>query len=627
MDRKRRVDLRGILAQPDLRRELMVATIQATQTREGIDTTVEQAQRAYYVVTEGERVAFFDLERYRGGGTRHERRCEMFVRAITGDAPRIRFDIARRDFDVIDGAPLAYSQVAHAAHLFRSHPPLSSVGEAWQGVISRDDAQFFRRWWEVLPNAATRPWVTLHKGGDFARFYYDADLVIDWSVRAQGEFHRLRDVSIYFQRGLTWPRRTAKGLNVRRLPAGCVYSDKGPAMLLKQEELENYLLGITNSTVFEYLFRCKTSFSWEIGVMKSMPIPKVSPAKMASIGERADSIHDMKAAWDEGNEVSTRFRAPWILVGGSVDDGEPVSVRLDRVAAREASEQERIRTLYGELNDEVYQVYGVPEATRAIMEETLGERAPEVLWPQMQGKIDEQKRLEHVFRVLAYAVKLVVEADKDGIVPFASSAGEASLRERIHSELRRLFPAIDVDRMEMEITNELRKKVRGYRKTNGIGEWLENAFFEFHCSLYKKRPVVWHVASSQGTSPFAFGALVDYHRFDRNRMAQLRGQYVLDALETFRREAALAEKAGRIGARQEWQERVEEARELDIRLEGIQEGCDDGPEGGIGDYRILTAWKARNERPNGWDPDLDDGVKVNIEPLQRAGVLRVAKVV
>ncbi len=28
------------------------------------------------------------------------------------------------------------------------------------------------------------------------------------------------------------------------------------------------------------------------------------------------------------------------------------------------------------------------------------------------------------------------------------------------------------------------------------------------------------------------------------------------------------------------------------------------------------------ERPQGWEPDLDDGVKVNIEPLQQAGVLR-----
>ena len=39
----------------------MVSTIQATQAREGIDTTSEQADRAYYVVSEGEKAAFFDL--------------------------------------------------------------------------------------------------------------------------------------------------------------------------------------------------------------------------------------------------------------------------------------------------------------------------------------------------------------------------------------------------------------------------------------------------------------------------------------------------------------------------------------------------------------------------------------
>ena len=110
-------------------------------------------------------------------------------------------------------------------------------------------------------------------------------------------------------------------------------------------------------------------------------------------------------------------------------------------------------------------------------------------------------------------------------------------------------------------------------------------------------------------------------------MAQLRGQYLRDAIETFRREAALADKDGRTDARQDWQSRLEEAQELDERLQRVQEGYHDGPEGGDTDYRILTPWKAPDDRPNGWEPDLDDGVKVNIQPLQKAGVLRVAKVV
>ncbi|MBK8482425.1 MAG: hypothetical protein IPL40_14880 [Proteobacteria bacterium] len=38
-------------------------------------------------------------------------------------------------------------------------------------------------------------------------------------------------------------------------------------------------------------------------------------------------------------------------------------------------------------------------------------------------------------------------------------------------------------------------------------------------------------------------------------------------------------------------------------------------------------WKSAAEQPKGWDPDIDDGVKVNILPLQTAGILRIAKVV
>ena len=42
-----RVDIKKILANPDLRRKIMVSTIIATQAREGIETTKEQAKQAY----------------------------------------------------------------------------------------------------------------------------------------------------------------------------------------------------------------------------------------------------------------------------------------------------------------------------------------------------------------------------------------------------------------------------------------------------------------------------------------------------------------------------------------------------------------------------------------------------
>ena len=47
----RRVDITAILNNPLLRRRLMIGVIQAIQLREGIETTLEQAAKAYDTIT------------------------------------------------------------------------------------------------------------------------------------------------------------------------------------------------------------------------------------------------------------------------------------------------------------------------------------------------------------------------------------------------------------------------------------------------------------------------------------------------------------------------------------------------------------------------------------------------
>ena len=409
------------------------------------------------------------------------------------------------------------------------------------------------------------------------------------------------------------------------MPQGCIFGHKGPAIFPVRERDEWFLLGLANSAPAEYLLKGLMSFdSWEVGVIKRLPVPQPAAHQHERVGTIAREIHDAKAAWDRCNETSTRFERPWL-----VHDHAQLSIaeHLEQIARHEAAEEDGIRHLYSELNDEVYKLYGIPDSTRAIIEETLGERPPEVLWPQMERKTVEQKRMEHVWRLLSYVIKRVVEADEDGVVPFAPLSGETSLLDRVRRELAALFAGQDVNLVEIEIANELKRKVKGYNRAASVGEWLENVYFDYHAALYKKRPVIWHIASSQSNAPFAFGALCHYHKFDKNRMAKLRSSYLRDAIEAFRREAALADREGRGEDRIELQARLEEAQALDRKLQAVQEGHRGGPEGGDRDYRILTPWKSTEERPTGWNPDIDDGVKVNIAPLQKAAVLRSAKVV
>ena len=639
MAKNRRVNVKAILSDPDLRRKLMVSTIQATQAREGIDTTEEQADRAYYVVTETERATFFALKRFRGAkrGEQDARR-EVFVQALRTEADGVRYDIARRDFAAIDGSPLAYERVGIIAPVFREFPALDpTVGTAAQGLATAADDRFVRCFWEIPADARGRgrAWVPFAKGGPFSRFYADVFLVVDW--RDDGadirdlERARVQNDRHYFKAGLTWPS-AASVFNARLMPDGCIFSHKGPVVIPARDSDELFLLAILNSDMALCFGKTLTSREnmggrWEVGVVKRFPIPEPAASLRALLESLAQSITKIKSLWDSGNETSTQFGEPWLFRCDLVFPSDAVQGRLATLAKHETREEARIQKQFSQLNDEVYKLYGIPGTARATIEETLGDRPAEILWPQMAGKTDEQKRMEHVWRLLSYAVKRVVEADGDGIVPFAPLSDEASLLDRVHDELAALFPEQDVSRVEVEIANELKRTVRGYKHASSIGEWLDNVYFDYHASLYKKRPIVWHIASNQGSSSPAFGALCQYHKFDANRMAKLRSSYLRDAMEAFGREAALADKERRAEDHLEWQAKLEEAQALDRRLQAIQEGHHEGAEGGDRDYRILTPWKPPEDRPKEWAPDIDDGVKVNIEPLQKAGVLRIRKVV
>lgn len=632
---RRRLDIRSILANPNLRRELMVPTIQSTQAREGIETTHEQAERAYYVVTEGERAVFFDLEPFRAIKSQPERRHEMFVRSLLGDPASPYQNVARRDFGFIEGSLLAYRNIAWLAPLAKELPPLApSYGVTRSGLNTTEIDRFTRQRWEVIVAAERRTWVPFAKGGDFSRFYTDWDLVIDWkndgkvykSVVAEkyGSASRfVKSECDYFRSGVTWMQTTNLGINARVLPSSGIFGVASPAFFPIDETLLMPFLALMNSTLFDALAHCVATRNWGATAIGSIPVPRMSAASKAALADMANRIHDCKATWDAGNEVSSRFRVPWILHSNVIENDISIAGRLEILADLECKEERSIQSVYARLNDEVFEFYGISDATRKVIEQGLGERPPEIVWPQQVGKSLQQKRMEHVWRLLSYSVKRVVEADDDGIVPFNAVNGEARLVERVRQELSMLFPDRDANQVEVEIANELSKVVKGYRKCASLDDWLDNVFFEYHAGLYKNRPIFWHIATAQGTSRFAFGALVHYHRFDKNRMAKLRASYLRDAIEAFRREAGLADKAGRSDDRLEWQAKVEEAQALDRKLQLIQEGHHEGADGSERDYRILTPWKRPEERPKGWDPDLDDGVKVNIEPFEKAGVLRV----
>ena len=186
---------------------------------------------------------------------------------------------------------------------------------------------------------------------------------------------------------------------------------------------------------------------------------------------------------------------------------------------------------------------------------------------------------------------------QDGILPLSSGVGQEPADER----MRRLLAEAYGDAWSAERQAELLRHV-GFAD-RGLEVWLRDGFFQQHCRLFRQRPFIWHVWDGRRDG---FSALVNYHKLDAANLGRLIYTYLGEWVSAQR----AAQESGTAGA----DARLVAALELQKKLEAIRDGEDP--------YDIYVRWKPLHEQPIGWNPDLNDGVRINIRPFVTAGVLR-----
>jgi hypothetical protein len=213
-------------------------------------------------------------------------------------------------------------------------------------------------------------------------------------------------------------------------------------------------------------------------------------------------------------------------------------------------------------------------------------------------------------------------ADGDGIVCLAPVAGEQPAHERLRALLAHAYthpPALpDFERYRVGdfvpttpvpadagwslATQQALLAAAGYGGQT-LETWLRDGFFEQHCRLFHNRPFVWCIWDGRKDG---FAALVNVHKFDAAGLQKLAYTY-LGAWIAAQRAAVQRGEAGADG-------RLVAALDLQQKLALIQEG--EPP------YDLFVRWKPIAAQPLGWQPDLNDGVRLNIRPFVTAGVLR-----
>lgn len=187
--------------------------------------------------------------------------------------------------------------------------------------------------------------------------------------------------------------------------------------------------------------------------------------------------------------------------------------------------------------------------------------------------------------------------DDDGIVCLPAVAGERPAADRVREVLSRSYGG----KWSGSVLDQLLVAVSG--TPGDLAKWLAEGFFKDHCRVFQNRPFIWHVWDGRKDG---FSALINYHRLNRSNLQRLTYTTLGWWIDRQRADA----DSGVVGA----DLRLASAMELQLKLEQILEG--EPP------FDVFVRWKPVHKQPLGWNPDLDDGVRLNVRPFVEAGVLR-----
>ena len=195
-------------------------------------------------------------------------------------------------------------------------------------------------------------------------------------------------------------------------------------------------------------------------------------------------------------------------------------------------------------------------------------------------------------------------SDKDGIVCIPAVRDERPARERLLQLLAAAF--------EDAWNNGVLTKLLAEAGSENLDDWLRNRFFEQHCKLFHQRPFVWHIWDGNKDG---FHCLVNAHKLTgpngegRRTLEAITYSYLGDWIDRQRAD----QKEGREGA----DGLLAAALGLQDQLKNILAG---GPP-----FDLFIRWKPLHDQPIGWNPDINDGVRLNIRPFIKAEIRKGGK--
>ncbi len=527
-----------------------------------------------------------------------------------------RFFVQQGNLSKIPGTPVAY-WVSKAVYDAFSNSNIEALTISDGQTKTGDNDRYLRLWWELNPSWVGREkkYRFYAKGGKFRKWYGNLDYVINWSDEARAFYRKDRIARIipeylWYKKGITWTLLSSGNTSFRYLPEFATFDVTGSSVFCKNDDDIPILLGLLNSKVACYLLGILSStIAFQITEIRRVPIASSLMENEQVRKMTVDSITIAHSDWDSF-ETSWDFQRHPLL--------RPVSFVADAYAQFEQECEEHFQSLKAneeELNRIFIDIYGLQEE----------------LTPEEEDKdvtIRRSDLTRDIRSLVSYAVGCMFgrySLDMGGIA-HAGGTWDSSKYSSFIPDADNCIPITDEPYFEDDIVGRFVEFIRTFYGADTLEENLTfiasalgnkgnssrevirnyflNDFFKDHCATYSvtgsgKRPIYWLFDSGKQNG---FKALVYMHRWNADTVGNLRVEYLHKMQRVYEKE---------IERMQDIIENGNNSREISQATKRREKLVKQLKEARDYDAKIAHAALSRVEI------DLDDGVKVNYEKVQK----------
>jgi len=563
------------------------------------------------------------------------------ARLALGEADAVIYRYRQGDFDAIEGAPWVY-WITPTLRIIFSNKQLGDVSPPRQGLATADNFRFLRYWWEIGISHSVRGckssgdalltgmrWFPYMKGGKSRKWWANQDTTVNWyndgmEIRCLGVetgkiSSRPQNTDFYFRRGITWSEITSGQFGVRLSPGGFIFDVKGSSAF---PDDVHYILGLLNSS-FVYYCLCllNPTISFQVGDLARVPVPQ---GHSDTLRAGVSNAIDLCCQQASEQEATYDFIAPPAWPGGI----QAATARAARLAAIEQ-----------EVDEDVYGLYGISQADRAAIEAELGtvstlvelnvgeesavgaESAEDIADEDADtgGVLNRQQLAQ---RWVSYAIGIVLGRFQPG-VDGAIGRGDVSsqtalaLAAAVAGDGISMVDGTQPDHLISRIAQVLELLLGPAQAEQVLAEatggnvlgaylaYLTRDFYKWHLQQYRKRPVYWLLQSPKRS----YSLFVFHERLTRDSLYRILGpDYLGGAINSA--QSRTDELRPALHAMPQGRERKRLYAALAdavARLHDLEQF-----------RRLITeVTTATNERGEvvGWQPEIDDGVLINMAPL------------